>query len=376
MKVLLVSNTDWYLFRFRLSLAKYLRASGWEVVLVSPSGDYVKRIEEHGFRWAEWQVGRQTVNPFGELRNLLKLRDVFQREQPDLIHLHTIKPVLYGSLAARLAGLKAIVRSVTGRGYVFLGTDLRARLLRPIVKGVYRFFLRAGGGVTIFENQADLDYFVNEGLIRADRATLIEGVGVDTEHYRPLPEPEGVLTVLLAGRLLWDKGVGEFVEAARQLKAKMEARFILVGENDAGNPANIEKSVLEGWVKEGVLEWWGWQSDMRAVFAACHVVALPSYGEGIPTVLLEAAACGRAIIATDVSGCRDVVRNEVNGLLVPVKESQPLADALERLLSDASLRYKMGTAGRALMEERFSDKHINEQTIQLYQQVRTHSNPR
>ncbi|HNB36706.1 MAG TPA: glycosyltransferase family 4 protein, partial [Anaerolineales bacterium] len=311
MKVLLVSNTDWYLFRFRLSLAEYLRARGWDVILVSPPGEYVKRIEEHGFRWAEWQVGRQTVNPLGELRNLMKLRDIFKREKPDLVHLHTIKPVIYGSLAATFAGLKAIVRSVTGRGYVFLGTDLRARLLRPIVKGVYRFFLRAGGGVTIFENQADLDYFVNEGLIRADRATLIEGVGVDTEHYHPLPEPEGVPTVLLAGRLLWDKGVGEFVEAARQLKAKMEARFILVGENDAGNPANIEKSVIEGWVKEGLLEWWGWQSDMRAVFAACHVVALPSYGEGIPTVLLEAAACGRAIVATDVSGCRDVVRNEV-----------------------------------------------------------------
>lgn len=334
--------------------------------MVSPAGQYVHNIEELGFRWQEWKVGRKTINPFGEFNNFLELFRIFKRENPDLVHLHTIKPVLYGSLAALLAGLKVVVRSVTGRGYVFLGVDLRARLLRPLVKGVYRFLLRTGHGVTVFENQADKRYFEEQGLVNKEKSFLIEGVGVDTEYFSPKPEPGFPPVVLMAGRLLWDKGVNTFVEAAHIIRQNINARFVLVGEPDPGNPASIDEAVINDWVKDDLIEWWGWKADMREVFAACQLVALPSLGEGIPTILLEAAACGRPVVATDVPGCREVVYDGVNGFLVPVRDAKALSVAFEKLLVNKQLRIMMGMEGRRIVEERFSDKQINKQTSQLY----------
>ncbi len=365
-KILLVANTDWYLFRFRLLLAKHLRSQGMEVVFVSPAGSYTGEIEAGGFRWVEWYVGRQTVNPFGELKSILRLIRIFQNERPSLVHLHTIKPVLYGSLAARFVKLSAIVRSITGRGYVFLGTDMRAKILRPLVKGIYRLMLHADAGATIFENQTDRQFFLDKSLILPNRSLVIEGVGADTDYYSIMPEPEGIPAVLMAGRLLWDKGVGTFIEAARILKQKMDVRFILVGEVDPGNPASIELEVVKNWAAEGIVEWWGWQADMRVAFAASHVVTLPSFGEGIPTILLEAASCGRPIVATNVPGCRDVVQENVNGLLVPPNNPELLAAALAKLLTDPLLRSKMGRQARLLAEQRFSSKHIIAQTQRLY----------
>ncbi len=365
-KILLVANTDWYLFRFRLLLAKHLRSQGMEVAFVSPAGSYSGEIEANGFRWVEWYVGRQTINPFGELKSILSLIRIFQNERPSLVHLHTIKPVLYGSLAARFVKLSAIVRSITGRGYIFLGRDMRAKFLRPLVKGIYRLMLNADSGATIFENQTDRQFFLDESLIRPDRSVVIEGVGVDTDDYPLLSEPEGAPSVLMAGRLLWDKGVGVFVEAARLLKQKMDVRCILVGEVDPGNPASIELEVVQNWVNEGVVEWWGWQADMHVAFAAAHIVTLPSLGEGIPTILLEAASCGRPIVATNVPGCRDVVQDGVNGLLVPPNDPERLASAWAQLLLNPSLRSKMSRQARMLAEQRFSSKHIIAQTLNLY----------
>lgn len=366
MKVLIVANTDWYIYRFRLPLARFLRSHGIDVVLASPSGRFAPEIQAEGFRWLAWEVGRQSVNPFIEAGAVWSLVKIFHQERPDLVHLHTIKSVLYGSLAALLIHIPSVVRSITGRGYVFLGEDLRARFLRLLVKPLYRFVMRSGQ--ILFENAADRQYFLDEKLVAQERTHLIEGVGVDTDYYRPLPEPDGIPVALIATRMLWDKGVGTLVEAARLLHQEMEARVILVGEPDPGNPASIDAETLNQWAGEGVIEWWGWRTDMRAVFAACHLVTLPSLGEGIPTVLLEAAACGRPIVATDVAGCRDVVREGVNGLLVPPKDPQALANALIVLLKDSSLRLKMGKAGREFILERFSDKTVNEQTLDVYRQ--------
>jgi glycosyltransferase involved in cell wall biosynthesis len=369
MKILIVSNTDWYLFRFRLSLARFLRANGEEVVLASPPGAYASQIEADGFRWLSWEVGRQSVNPLKEAQAVWRLHRIVSQEKPDLVHLHTIKPVLYGSLAAWAWKHVALVRSITGRGYVFLGEDFRARLLRPLVKFVYRLALGYGRGMTIFENETDRSYFVDEKLVGKDRTCIIEGVGVDTDFYSPLPEPEGSPVVVLAGRMLWDKGVGTFVEAARLLRSKASARFVLVGQPDVGNPASIEVEMLKRWVEEGVVEWWGWKSDMCAVFSDCHVVALPSLGEGLPTILLEAASSGRPIVATDVPGCRDVVANGINGLIVPPQNPLALAEAMEKLIVHPDMRRSMGQAGRDLVVGRFSSAKINQSTYEVYQRL-------
>lgn len=365
-KILLVANTDWYIFRFRISLARFLRSQGIDVVLASPSGRFVPDIEAEGFCWLPWEVGRQSVNPFTEINAIWSLVKIFRQEKPDLVHLHTIKSVLYGSLAALMAHVPTVVRSITGRGYVFLGEDFRARFLRLLVKPLYRSVMRSGQ--TLFENEADRQYFIDKKLVAYKNTCLIEGVGVDTDYYQPLPEPEGAPVILLATRMLWDKGVGTLVEAARLLSNEAKARIVLVGEPDPGNPASIDDETLNQWVDEGIVEWWGWRTDMRSVFAACHIVTLPSLGEGIPTVLLEAAACGRPIVATDVAGCRDVVNDGINGLLVPPKDPQALANALLTMLKDKSLRLKMGIAGRNFIMERFSDKKIHEQTLDVYRQ--------
>ena len=365
-KILLIANTDWYLYRFRLLLAQTLRENGHEVILVSPAGRYVPNIQAEGFKHLCWSVSRQSINPFGEIKSIAKLFNILRQEQPDLVHLHTIKPVIYGSLAARLAKTPFTVRSITGRGYIFLGTDLRARFLRPVIKQIFRFVLQGPHGATIFENETDRQYFITSKMVRPQDTRLIQGVGVDTNFYLPLKEASGPPMVVLASRLLWDKGIDAFVDAAKILRSKTSTRFVLVGEPDPGNPASIPQETIQQWVNDGLIEWWGWQSDMRSIFAACHLVALPSLAEGVPTVLLEAAASGRAIVTTDAPGCREVVRHGVNGLLVPLRDPQALADAIQTLLENPQLRQEMGLRGREIVEKEFSSEIVIAQTLGVY----------
>lgn len=365
MKVMIVANTDWYVYRFRLPLARYLQRHGQDVVLVSPSGRFSSQIEAEGFRWIRWEVGRQDTNPLVEMLAVLSLARIFASERPSLVHLHTIKPVLYGSLASLFVRIPSVVRSITGRGYVFLGGDVRAFFLRSLIKFMYRFLLRSGW--TLFENQEDRNYFVKEKMVPLERTRLIEGVGVDVEYYQLQPEPEGIPVIAIATRMLWDKGVGTLVEAARLMHKKAKIRVVLVGEPDPGNPSNIPSETLRQWVDEGVVEWWGWRNDMRSVFLSCHIITLPSMGEGIPTVLLEAAASGRPIVTTDVAGCRDIVQEGITGLIVPPKDPVALAEACLKLIGDGSMRTRMGKAARDFIVDRFSDSKINSQTYEVYQ---------
>lgn len=372
-KIALVANTDWYLYNFRLSLACYLRAQGFELVLISPPGEFGARMLEAGFRWIPWSVGRQSLAPWGELNALRRLAAIYRQEKPDLLHHHTIKPVLYGSFVAQRQRIPALVSSITGRGYVFSGQDRKARLLLPEVRMLYRMALSHPGSCTIFENDTDREHFIAQGLVRPERTRLVPGVGVDPERFAPTPEPPGKPMIVMASRMLWDKGVGDLVKAARILRrdssAENRPRLVLVGEPDAGNPTSIPLETLRGWHAEGILEWWGWQADMRRVYAQAHVVTLPSYAEGIPTVLLEAAACGKPLVATDAPGTRDVVLHGKNGVLVPVRDPPALAAALRLLAGDAALRARMGTAGRQLILSRFTSAHVNAQTLDIYRQL-------
>jgi glycosyltransferase involved in cell wall biosynthesis len=368
-KILLFANTDWYLYNFRLALAQALRERGDDVVLVSPEGDYAPRLQELGFRWVSFPMARRGLNPLVELRTILRLFRLYRREKPDLVHQFTIKCVLYGSLACLLLGIHPVVNSVEGLGYVFTeGAGLR-RWLRGLVMLIYWLVLPPTW--VIFLNPDDRSFFLKNHLVNPKRIMMIRSSGVDTRKFFPRPELEGIPLVTLPARLLWDKGVGEFVAAARQLRTRsLRARFALVGENDDGNPASVDSSQLHAWEKEGVIEWWGWKENMADIYAQSAIVCLPSYREGLPITLIEAAACGRPIVASDVPGCREVVRQGENGLLVPVRDAGALAEALYDLLINPDKRSEMGICSRMIAEKEFAMELVISQTLALYQSCR------
>jgi glycosyltransferase involved in cell wall biosynthesis len=350
-KIVLFANSDWYLYNFRLSLAQTLRRKGWEVVLISPPGEYVARLSSKGFRWIPVDFSTASTNPLAELELLSRIHRLYRAEKPDICHHFTIKCVLYGSLAARLAGVPAVVNAVTGMGHIFTDPGLKARLLRPPVRGLYRFALGRRGTRTIFQNDEDRGYFVRNRLVREETTALIRGSGVDCRAYRPgdqsdktggqlsvisnqlqasdHPPSTDHVKVLFASRLLREKGIFELLDAARALKAAGERiEFIFAGDIYPGNPSSLTADDLAAIRAEGLVDYRGHVDDMLPLLAESDIVVLPSYREGTPRILIEAAAMARPIVATDIAGCRGLVVHGRNGLLVPPRSVQPLIEAL------------------------------------------------
>lgn len=341
------------------------------MVLLSPPDEYAERIKEAGFRWLPFPFSRRGTNLLAEGNTILKLARVYRAEKPDIVHHFTIKCVLYGSLSAKLTGVRSVVNSITGLGYVFINQHGLTELLVQPVKLFYRYALQHSK--VVFQNRDDQAYFLESKLVNKNQCSLIRGSGVDVTKFQVTNEPEGVPIVVLPGRMLWDKGVREFVEAARRFKQEnIPARFVLVGDIDLENPASVPETTLKQWEDEGVVEWWRWQSDMPAVYAGANVVCLPSYREGVPRTLLEAAASGRAMVATDVPGCREVVIEGITGYLVPVKNSQILAERLKLILANKELRQKMGREGRKLVEKEFETGRVLRETAEVYSTILGH----
>lgn len=369
MKALLFANTDWYLYNFRLPLARALRDNGWEVVLLSPPGKYSQILLDARFRWIPFPLSRKSMNPLKEAATILRLWKLYRREQPDIFHHFTIKCILYGSIACGLMGKShRAVNAITGLGYTFTGNNLLRRAMQSLALMLYRLALKKSW--IIFQNPEDRVFFLQQGIAQPNRTSLIPGSGVDLNYFTPQAEAEGVPVIAFVGRLLWDKGVEEFVEAARMLKKKnIQARFVLVGSSDSDNPGAVPQSTIENWVSQKVVEWLGWQEDMRRIYAQTHLICLPSYREGMPKSLAEAAACARALVASDVPGCREIVENGVNGLLVPPRDVPALAEALEKLISDDDLRRQMAVRSRHKAEDGFSAEAISSATLEVYHMV-------
>jgi glycosyltransferase involved in cell wall biosynthesis len=366
-KILLFANTDWYIYNFRLSLAQELRNQGHEVLLLSPPGDFHELLQTNGFEWISFPLSRQSIKPFPELLSIWHLTRLYHRIRPDIVHHFTIKPVIYGSLAAHILHIPGIINSITGLGHLFIDTGARTRLLRTIASVLYRISLRRTQA--IFENPEDRDIFIQNRLLKAEQSHLILGTGVDVEKFQPTGEKNGVPVVLFCSRMLVTKGLLEFVEATRILKEKgIKARFALAGRTDPGNPASLSEQQIDVWKESGLLEWWGWRDDMPSTLAQADIFCLPSYREGVPNALLEATASGLPIVTTDVPGCRDVVTHGLNGLLVPVRNVPILAEALETLLSNPQLRNNMGIAGREIAVNQFGLNKVNEETLMVYKQ--------
>lgn len=343
----------------------------FEVIILAPEHQDHSALTAQGYAVRVYKISRKGLNPITELKTFLDLFQHYLELKPDVVHHFTIKPVIYGSIAARMAYIPRVVNSITGLGYVFTGKGLLPRLLRPIIQRLYRRAFKPDNVQVIFQNSDDRQLFIKRKLVRLTQAHVIPGSGVDVDKFYPKPEPQSPpapFKVVLPARMLWDKGIGEFVDAARLiLKQRKDVQFELVGGLDPNNRMAIKESTIRQWESEGLIHWRGRVDDMTAAYHESHVVCLPSYREGLPMALLEAAACGRPIVTTDAPGCRELVEHERTGLLVPPRESVPLAEAILRSLADADLREALGSGARTDVAETKSAQAVNAKVRSVYQ---------
>jgi glycosyltransferase involved in cell wall biosynthesis len=369
-KILFVVNAPEFFLSHRLPLAIAAESAGYEIHVATANGSEVESIRAHGFDHHVIPFARSGQNPFSEIRTLLQLVRLFRHLRPDLVHLITIKPVLYGGIAARMTGVGAVVSAVSGLGTVFLADSTSAKMRRWIVTRLYAAAFKQKRLAVIFQNPDDRDTLISLGTLQPSQARMIRGSGVSLPDYPFVPEPDGAPVVVMAARLLRDKGVLEYVDAARLLHQRgIEVQMRLIGSTDPGNPTTVTQHEIDQWEQEGSIRPMGFRNDIAEQYAAANIVCLPSYREGLPKSLVEAAACGRAVVTTDVPGCRDAITPDVTGLLVPVKDAQALADAIQKLIENPEMRKQMGQAGRALAEEAFAIEKIVEQHMHIYTEL-------
>lgn len=373
MKLLFLVTEDWYFVSHRLDLAKAAKAAGYDVAVATRISSHQDIITSAGIRILPLKSLRRTsFNPLRELAALFEILKIYRCEQPTLVHQVALKPVVYGSLIARLTKIRGRVNALGGLGFVFSSKRFQARLLRPILLMLFRIALKDRRSRLIVQNSSDYGFLTKSGIVDADRVHLIRGAGVDLESYRSSPMPDGTPVILLASRMLWDKGIGEFVAAARNIRSSgIAARFVLVGKPDDANPTSISRAQLEVWDKEGLIEWWGHRTDMPAVLSATSIFCLPSYyGEGLPKALIEAMACGRPIVTTNTPGCRELVNGD-NGALVAPRDVTELTRTLTDLILDPERRAQMGQASRRIAEENYGLSHVISETLAVYKQLAT-----
>ena len=370
-RLLMIVNDAGFFVSHRLALALAARHAGFEVHVATAPGEPVAVIRGHGITHHPLRLSRSGTNPLGELLAFFQIAGLLRRLRPDLAHLVTVKPVLYGGIAARLTAIPAVVAAISGLGDVFATHSLATRVMRRLVIVAYRVALNRDGLKVIFQNASDRDTLRRFAGLTDDKTVIVRGSGVDLHTYRPTPEPDGVPVVTFASRLLRSKGVYEFVDAARQLRASgLRARFQLVGDPDPGNTSSVTPMEIEQWRSAGDLEVLGYRYDMPDIFAASNLVVLPSYyGEGLPKVLVEAAACGRAVVTTDMPGCRDAVEPGETALLVPPRDATALAQAIRILLTDAARRRAMGVAARSLAEREYAIERIIAKHLEVYRSL-------
>ncbi len=369
--LLFLITADWFFCSHFFERAKAAEEAGYKVVVVTHVDRHRAAIEDAGLRLINLEIDRRSLNPLAALYTLWQLIRLYRCERPEVLHHIALKPILLGSLAARFSGVKSIVNAVVGGGYAFTSNSRMIRVIRPVLVLALRFLLNPRGSRVIFENDDDLLMFVRKGLVRKEDAVLIQGAGINADLYcarsvESSPRP----LIVLPARLLWDKGVGEFVQAAHILRGQgVEARFALVGGPDPGNRASIDNATLEKWKEEGIVEIWGFRNDMPAVLSEADIVCLPSYREGLPKVLLEAMAASLPCVTTDVPGCRTAVHDGVNGLLVPPRDPEALAWALKRLINEPCLRRQMGLRGKERVLVEFASQIICRQTLLVYENL-------
>ena len=367
-----VANADWFFLSHRLPIALEALRRGYHVHIATGLTNKLDELERYGLVVHPLILDRRGVGVGNALRTIIQLWKILQTVRPDVVHLVSIKPVLLGGLVARLVNVPAMVVAVSGLGFVFMDHGAKAAVRRWVVGALYRIVFGHRNVKVICQNLDDVSTLAKVAHLSVGKVTVIRGSGVDLIRYMPAPPPGGLPVVMLPARLLADKGVLEFVQAARTLGQRgCNARFVLVGTVDTANPTSFTKAEVMEWVNDGTVEWWGHCSDMPQVLAGAQVVVLPSYREGLSKVLIEAAACGRVVVTTDVPGCRDAIEPGVTGILVPARNVPALADAMEALINNPVRCEAMGKAGRTLAEKAFDIRQVVQTHLKIYEELAT-----
>jgi glycosyltransferase involved in cell wall biosynthesis len=370
-KILFLITEDHFFWSHRLPVARAAVRDGFEVIVATRVLGDAQRIRDEGFRLIPLKLIRECYSPLNEFPAIHQIRRIYPSEKPDIVHHIALKPVLYGSIAALGRREMRVINALTGLGYLAASSSPKAAFLRPLIWGAFRYLLNRPNQQVLLQNQDDRRLLISKLKISPEKISIIRGPGVDLKLFHPSPEPGGTPLVLLASRMLWNKGIQEFVDAAKSLRNRgVTARFVLAGDTDLGSPSGIPRQQLLDWQNSGAVEWLGHRKEMPQIFEQANLVCLPFRGgEGIPKALMEAAASGRAIVATDVPGCREIVRQGINGLLVPPRNATALAEAIEKLLKDSAMRSRMATLGREIAVNEFSEETVVHQTLALYREM-------
>ena len=375
-KIIFNLTEDWFFASHFLGRAVEARKSGYEVYISCNETNKRKLIENNKIKFLSLALDRRSINPIGEFITLLKYCLLFYKIKPDIVHNVGSKPIIYGSIAAKILNIKSVINAPIGMGFAFSSDSFKAKFLKIILIFLLRQTLNKhyGNGKknrVIFENSDDMNFFIRKKIVNKSDARLIRGAGVEIDNqFEEKKKINKTITISLVARMLRDKGIFEFVEAATILKKKnIKSRFLLVGDIDPKNPTSIQTNTLKIWNEKGIIEWLGWIDDIKNILFETDILCLPSYREGLPKSLLEGAAIGLPLVTTNTVGCREVVVDGLNGYLVPVKDSVNLALAFEKLIRDKDLREKMGKESFKLVKSKFSSKIINSQTISLYDEL-------
>ena len=367
-RLLFVVTEDWYFWSHRLPIARAARDAGFEVHVATRVSEHGDRIRAERFQLHPLGWRRRGFSIFGEIGTLVALWRLYRTLRPRIIHHIAIKPVLFGSIVARLARCQSVINSINGLGLAFTSQGTVANLRRALLRLLFYFGADRAANLMIMQNDDDRQTLHDRGFVSRSRTCIIRGSGIDTEEYQPLPEPEGTPTIATVTRMLSIKGVADVVQASRILLSRgLSHRLLLVGSSDPGNPSSIPSKTLESWASEPNIEFRGFVTDVRTIWRDSHIAVLASHGgEGLPKSLLEAAACGRPLIATDVPGCREIVRRDVTGILVRPRDPEMLADAMQQLINDRAMRIRFGNASRHVSASEFADNVVVASLMSVY----------
>ena len=369
-KILFVVSEDWYFVSHRVNLARLAINKGYQVSLLTRVSTHEEYINSLGIKVINWPIERRSRNPIKEFKSIYHIVKTVRKVNPDLLYAVAIKPVFYTILSKLFFNIKGVVLALAGLGYIFRSNKITAKFIRFFVVWMFRIFSAGSNVRLIVQNKDDIKLLINLKLLSSEKIRLIRGAGVNTTDFYSKNLSRKTPLIILPGRMLWDKGVGDFVRCAKRFyNLKINVRFALIGEPDEHNPESVPEQQLKEWEESGCIEYWGKKENMAEVYNMADLVCFPSYHEGLPLALLEAASCELPIVAYDVSGCREVVRDNENGFLVPFRDENGLFLAITKLIESPDLRRKMGLLGRQIVMENFTDNIVNSETIKVWEEI-------